>query len=139
MITFRRLALVVGPAAVAFGLYAVAAGDAETTYLTAPVERGNLVTTVTATGTLNAVVTVKVGSQLSGQIKDLLVDFNAEVRHGQPIAELDPETYAARVREAEAALDVAEANVRIERAAVAKARAGFSSARAALAAAAAHV
>ncbi|HET6519488.1 MAG TPA: hypothetical protein VFG47_06660, partial [Geminicoccaceae bacterium] len=78
MITVRRLALIaLVPAAVAAaasGLYAAAAGDGRTTYLTAPVERGDLVTAVTATGTLNAVVTVEVGSQLSGQIKDLLAD-----------------------------------------------------------------
>ncbi|HET6520806.1 MAG TPA: efflux RND transporter periplasmic adaptor subunit, partial [Geminicoccaceae bacterium] len=110
-----------------------------TTYLTAPVERGDLVTAVTATGTLNAVVTVEVGSQLSGQIKDLLADFNDEVEKGQPIARLDPETYAARVREAEAALDVAEAGVLIGRAAVARAEADLAGAHAGLAGAAAEI
>jgi HlyD family secretion protein len=106
---------------------------AEVSYLTEPVERGDLRTTVTATGTLNAVVTVKVGSQLSGQIAELPADFNDEVKKGQPIAKLDPQTFAARAREAEAALDVAKATVAIERASVDKAAAEEANARAALA------
>jgi HlyD family secretion protein len=88
----------------------------EATYLTAAVERGDLSTTVTATGTLNAVETVEVGSQLSGQVAELLVDFNDEVRQGQPLARLDPRTFESEVREAEAALEVAQAQVLTQRA-----------------------
>jgi HlyD family secretion protein len=94
------------------------------------VERGDLRTTVTATGTLNAVVTVEVGSQLSGQIAELYADFNDEVTKDQALAELDASTFAARVREAEAALRVAEANALIEQAAVARAEADLDSTRA---------
>jgi HlyD family secretion protein len=57
-----------------------------------------------------------VGSQLSGQVAELLVDFNDEVREGQPLARLDPRTFEAEVREAEAALEVARARVLTERA-----------------------
>lgn len=105
----------------------------ESLYLTAPVERGDLVTTITATGTLQAVVTVKVGSQLSGQIARLLVDFDDRVAEGQPLAELDPRTLEAKVREARAALEVAHAQVRIQAAAVQRAEAELATARSQLA------
>jgi HlyD family secretion protein len=126
----RLLALglaVVLVAGLTFGVFRTGAPEAR--YLTAPVERGNLTTTLAATGTLSAVTTVQVGSQLSGQIAELLVDFNDKVTKGQPIARLDSDVYAAAVREAEAALDVAEASVATSRAALEKARADLSSAR----------
>ncbi|MGH6912730.1 MAG: efflux RND transporter periplasmic adaptor subunit [Geminicoccaceae bacterium] len=104
-------------------------GQARATYITAPVERGDLSTTLSATGTLNALVTVDVGSQLSGQIAELLVDFNDEVEKGQPLARLDPRTFRSEVREAEAALDVARAVVVSERAALEKAGADLANAR----------
>jgi HlyD family secretion protein len=85
-------------------------------YVAAAVERGDLSTTLSATGTLNALVTVEVGSQLSGQVAELLVDFNDEVSEGQPLARLDPRTFESEVREAEAALEVARAQVLAERA-----------------------
>ena len=69
---------------------------------TAKVERGTLTATVAASGTLAAVVQVQVSSQVSGQIRDVLTDFNAEVRKGQVLARLDPETFEFRVRQAEA-------------------------------------
>jgi HlyD family secretion protein len=90
--------------------------EAEAAYITAPVERGDVSTTLSATGSLKAVVTVEVGSQLSGQIADLLVDFNDEVRQGRPLARLDPRTFESEVREADAALEVARAQVLTQRA-----------------------
>src|SRR5262245_54299733 len=81
--------------------------EAAAAYLTAPVERGDVSTTLSATGSLKALVTVQVGSQLSGQIADLLVDFNDEVRQGQPLAKLDPRTFESEVRQAEAAVEMA--------------------------------
>jgi HlyD family secretion protein len=80
------------------------------------------VSTVSSTGTLNAVITVQVGSQVSGQIKELSADFNSEVREGQVIARIDPENFEARVRQADAELAVARANVAIQQAAVERAR-----------------
>ncbi|HEY4908124.1 MAG TPA: biotin/lipoyl-binding protein, partial [Methylomirabilota bacterium] len=56
----------------------------------APVTRGPLTAAVTATGTLNAVITVQVGSQVSGQIKEMFVDFNSIVKKGQVIARINP-------------------------------------------------
>ena len=140
-VTAGKLALGVALAvAAALGIGATRTGAADTTaYLTAPVERGDLITTVAATGALNAGVTVRVGSQLSGQIRELLADFNHEVTKGQPIAELDPQTFAARVREAEAALEVAAADVRIREAAIKQAEAGLADAYGGLAAAAARI
>jgi HlyD family secretion protein len=91
---------------------------AEPRYLTATIERGDLRTTLSATGTLAAVVTVKVSSQLSGQVSEVLVDFNEKVTTGQPIALLDPRNFEARVRQAEATLDTAKARVAVSRAAL---------------------
>ncbi len=99
-------------------------------YLTAPVERGKVVTTVTATGTVKAVVTVEVGSQLSGQIDKLFVDFNDTVQSGQPIARLDQSVFLAKVQEAEAALQAAKTNVMVEQAAVERMRSMLAAAQA---------
>jgi HlyD family secretion protein len=103
--------------------------DPGTTYLTAPVERGDMSTTLSATGTLRALVTVQVGSQLSGQIADLLVDFNDEVHEGEPLAKLDPRTFQSQVRQAEAALEVARAEVLKQRAELRTAASALASAR----------
>jgi len=99
-------------------------------YLTAQVERGKMVKLVTATGTANAVVTVEVGSQLSGQVAELLVDFNDAVRRGQAIARLDDRTFKARVAQARAAVEVAEANVLVQEANWEGAKSGFAGAEA---------
>ncbi|MCB4823675.1 efflux RND transporter periplasmic adaptor subunit [Roseicella aerolata] len=112
---------------------------AEPRYLTAPVERGDIRTTLSATGTLAAVVTVKVSSQLSGQIAEVLVDFNDKVTTGQPIARLDPSSFEARVRQAEAALETAKARVALSRAALERTNAALSAARSSHRAAAAQL
>jgi HlyD family secretion protein len=95
--------------------------DETSSYVLAPVERGAIRSALSATGALNALVTVKVGSQLSGQIAELLVDFNDKVAQGQVIATLDSSTSASQVREAEAALGIARANAAVARAALDKA------------------
>jgi len=68
-------------------------------FRTEKVLRGELVSTVSATGTLAAVVTVQVGTQVSGTIKELLVDFNSTVKAGQVIARIDPALFNAKVKE----------------------------------------
>jgi HlyD family secretion protein len=73
-------------------------------YDTVPVERGPIQASVTATGTLNAVVDVQVGSQVSGNIKALYADFNTKVTKGQLVAEIDPQVFQAQVDQATAAL-----------------------------------
>jgi HlyD family secretion protein len=73
-------------------------------YDTVPVERGTIQASVTASGTLNAVVDVQVGSQVSGNIKALHADFNTKVTKGQLVAEIDPEVFQTLVDQAAAAL-----------------------------------
>ena len=104
-------------------------------YLTAKVERGNLRNTVTATGTLQAVTTVQVGSQASGTISALLADYNSVVKKGQVIAQLDPAVSKAQVDQARANLQQAQASLQQARAAVTNSRAGVSDAQARLQAA----
>jgi len=79
-------------------------------YLTEPVEEGEIRRIVTATGTLNAIVNVEIGSQLSGQIADVLVDFNDDVKRGQPLARLDQRSFKASVEQARAEVALAEAS-----------------------------
>ena len=95
----------------------------------AKVERGSIVRLVSSTGTLNALVTVQVGSQVSGQIKELLADFNSQVQQDQVIARIDPVNFEARVRQCEAELAVSMANVAIQSSAVERARAELQNAR----------
>lgn len=80
-------------------------------YMTAPIERGEIVASVTASGTLNPVKSVSVGSQVSGQIKELLVDYNSRVRQGDIVARINPQTYESRVQEAEANLQASRASL----------------------------
>lgn len=90
----------------------VAKGRADAVqYRTAKIERGSLQATVAASGAVNPVALVTVGSQVSGQIRDLLVDFNSEVKAGQLLAQIDPETFEYRVRSAQADVDAASAAV----------------------------
>lgn len=84
---------------------------AESSYVTAPVDRGHISARVTASGTLSALVTVQVGSQVSGRIQNLYVDYNSKVRKGQVIARIDPQLYQAAVDQANANLQAAEANL----------------------------
>jgi len=90
-------------------------------YRAMKVERGAVQSLVTATGTLNALVTVQVGSQVSGRIMELKADFNSVVRKGQVVAHLDPALFEAQVEQARANLASSTANV--ERMRVAEAEA----------------
>src|SRR5512135_1093784 len=84
--------------------------SAATEYQTAAVTRGDLVQAVTATGQLAPVVNVQVGSQISGIIRKLMVDYNSVVRSNEIIAEVDPSTYQVNVQKSEAELANAKAN-----------------------------
>lgn len=84
-------------------------------YRTAKLEKGALSAAVSASGALNAVVTVQVGSQVSGQIKEILADFNSEVKKGQVIARLDPETFESRAAQVEADLRAVENSLEVAR------------------------
>jgi HlyD family secretion protein len=93
-------------------------GEATPKYRTAIIEKGEIVATVAASGTLTPVVSVQVGSQVSGQLKEVLVDFNSEVKRGQVIARLDPQSFEHRVQQAQADVDAAQAQLAMQRAAV---------------------
>jgi HlyD family secretion protein len=94
------------------------------------VDTGTIVSAVSATGSVNPVVTVLVGSQLSGQITELLADFNSPVKSGQVIARLDADQIAARMAQAQADLKAAEAALVMQRAQSERARAEVDTARA---------
>src|SRR5882672_8137670 len=91
--------------------YFVADHDSGSQYQTAQVTRGDLIQSVTASGQLNPVVNVQVGSQISGRINKILVDFNSEVKSNQVIAQIDPASYQAAVLRYEADLANAKANL----------------------------
>ena len=106
-------------------------------YYTARVEKGNIAQVVQATGTINAVTTVQVGSQVSGNIAKLFADFNSQVKRNQIIAQIDPATLQARLMQAEADMDNARANVKgleaqidVQKADVLAVKAGVDRARA---------
>ena len=99
-------------------------------YMTARVERGNLRNTVTATGTLQAVTTVQVGSQASGTLSALNADFNSVVKKGQIIAQLEPAIAKAQVDQARANVQQARASLQQSTAGVAGSRAGVSDSQA---------
>jgi HlyD family secretion protein len=98
-------------------------------YRTAKIERGSLQATVSASGAVNPVTQVSVGTQVSGQIKELYVDFNSEVKAGQLIATIDPETFEYRVRSALADVDAARAAVLTAQANIAASNAAVSRAK----------
>jgi HlyD family secretion protein len=128
----KKLILAVGAVAVLAlaGYYFWRSGTAAPTYLTARIERGNLRNTVTATGALQAVTTVQVGSQASGTISALYADFNSVVKKGQVIAQLDPAVSKAQVDQARAGLQQAQASLQLARAGVENSRAAVSDSQA---------
>jgi HlyD family secretion protein len=80
-------------------------------YRTALIERGPVISVVTATGSINPVVSVQVGTQVSGMIKSLHADFNSVVKAGEIVAIIDPEPFRARRDQAASNLEMARANV----------------------------
>jgi HlyD family secretion protein len=86
--------------------------DAEGGYRTVAVERGDIRVAISATGTLSAISTVTVGSQVSGQVTEVLADFNDKVEKGQVIARIDPSTYEAQIAQGTAQVASAQASLR---------------------------
>src|SRR5881275_1242824 len=101
---------------------------APTQYYTAKVDRGDIRQVVDATGTINAVTTVQVGSQVSGTIYKLNADFNSHVKKGQVIAEIDPSIFQGQVQQARADLESARANLAASRANLEKSKANAAQA-----------
>src|ERR1051326_1344541 len=103
--------LIVAAIGAGAGAYYKYKGGAEVQVNTSPVTRGDIIDTVGATGTLQAVTTVQVGSQVSGNISWLGADFNSIVKKGQVIARLDPSLFEAQVEQAKANLLKSQADV----------------------------
>jgi HlyD family secretion protein len=125
---------------IAFGIIVAAAlfaafefkGNDKPRYFTVKADRGDIHNVVEATGTINAVTTVQVGSQVSGTISHLYVDFNSRVKKGQVIAQIDPPLFEgallqakADLANAQANLQAAQANVQKDRAAVVQTKADY--------------
>jgi HlyD family secretion protein len=108
----KILALVVLAAVLALGGFYLLKNKGNTIqFKTVKVSRGDIRATVTATGTVSAVTTVLVGTQVSGSVKQIFVDFNSPVKKGQLLAQIDPALSEARVSQARANLQAAAANV----------------------------
>src|SRR4051812_18321335 len=103
--------LIVAAVGAGVGAYYIKRGGPEIQIQTSPITRGDIVDTVGATGTLQAVTTVQVGSQVSGNISWLGADFNSIVKKGQTIARLDPSLFQAQLEQSKANLLKAQADV----------------------------
>lgn len=110
----------------AAGWWLLRDGAGAVQYRTAKIERGSLQSTVAASGTVTPVTQVQVGTQVSGQIKELLVDFNTEVKSGQLLARIDPEAFEYKLRQVQADLDSARAQVMNAQAGAAASQAAVS-------------
>ena len=89
--------------------YFLRGGNKGEKYKTVKVDRGDIVEKITATGTINPVITVRVGSQVSGRIAQIFADFNSKVKEGQVIAQLETDVYQTRVAQADANFQLAKA------------------------------
>jgi HlyD family secretion protein len=98
-------------------------------YLFGNIDRGDIVMQVAANGTLQAVTTVQVGSQVSGNIAELYVDFNSEVKKGQLLAKLDPAIFQAQVDQADATVRTSEATLNDDSASIATTKANLEKAK----------
>jgi HlyD family secretion protein len=126
--TLALLAIVVA-ATISVGAFYTRHGDEAPAFTTEAVSRGDIVNVVSSTGTLQAVTTVEVGSQVSGTIESLSADFNSIVKKGQLLAKLDQSTFISAVDQAKAALVNAEAEVERLRVAQSAAESALSRAR----------
>ncbi|MBA3831516.1 MAG: efflux RND transporter periplasmic adaptor subunit [Chthoniobacterales bacterium] len=112
----RFLSIVIGLAVVFLAVWLFRRGEGGgEVYRTAAVSRGPITQAVTATGTLNPVVNVQVGSQISGNVSKLYVDYNSSVKAGQVIAEIEPAIFKAAVTQAQGDLASAQAGLELAR------------------------
>ena len=118
---------------IGLGAWTMLRGPGGVQYRTAAVECGDIASTVSATGTPNAVVTVQVGSQVSGNILALYADFNTPVKKGQVVARIDPQIYQAKVDQAKATLSAEQAAVINAQATIEKSKADLANAQAGVA------
>jgi HlyD family secretion protein len=131
MISAAIVAAILAAGAAAFGWWSARGSVPD--YRLAKIERGGITAAVSATGTVNPVTAVQVGSQVSGQVLEIYVDFNSEVKKNQVIARIDPQSFALRVSQAMADLEAARATVLTQQANVAALQAEVSRAKVGLA------
>lgn len=105
-------ALVLAALGVGWHLWHKRQQAAQAGYRTETVQRGDIRVAISATGTLSAITTVTVGSQISGQVTQVLVDYNSPVKKGQVLAVIDPSTYEAQIRQGRAQIESARAQLR---------------------------
>jgi HlyD family secretion protein len=108
---FILLVAILVLAGTGYGFWRWGNGPKESPYVTMPIQRGSVTQVVSSTGTLQAVVTVLVGSQVSGTIDKLFADFNTKVKAGQVVAQLNQDKFKASVDQARANLLAAESNL----------------------------
>lgn len=110
----KKLILLAIIAGLGYGVYYYFFHEEATVYglTTSPITKGEIVSTVTATGELNAISVVEVGTQVSGTVQEIYVDFNSQVKAGQLIALIDPSVLRLTLSESEASLAVYQAGVR---------------------------
>jgi HlyD family secretion protein len=131
--TWKKTLLLVGIAAlIGYGAVRRFGRTTLTEYRTSRVERGEIGATVSATGKCNAVVTVQVGSQVSGNIAELFADYNTQVSKGQLVAPIDPALFESRLNQSQANMDVAQSSVVNAQAQVRRAESDIASAQAQL-------
>ena len=125
MKVIKRHWLIIGLVVVAIGILAAfkLKGGEKTSYFTTPADHGDIHELVEATGTINAVTTVQVGSQVSGTIAHLFADFNSQVKKGQVVAQIDPALFQANLLQAQADAANAKANLIAAQANLEKAKA----------------
>jgi HlyD family secretion protein len=130
----RKSLAIAGAALGALALiwWSFSGNGASLAYRTQALAKGEIVASVSSSGTLAAEITVQVGSQLSGQMQEVIADYNAEVKAGEVIARMDPATFETKVAQAVADLEVAKAAVMIQEASLDRARADVVNARAGL-------
>ena len=108
---FALIVAILVLAGTGYGFWRWGSSPKESPYVTMPVQRGNVTQVVSSTGTLQAVITVLVGSQISGTIDKLFADFNTKVKAGQVVAQLNQDKFKAAVDQARANLLAAESNL----------------------------
>src|SRR2546423_2174284 len=121
--------LIVGGIGGGAGAYCIRRGGPDVGVITAPITRGDIVDTVGATGTLQAVTTVQVGSQVSGNIAWLGADFNSIVKKSQVIAKVDPSLFEAQVEQARTNLLKSQADLERNKVALTDAQQKFARAK----------
>src|SRR6266705_7054435 len=121
----KRHWLIAGLVVVAIAVFAAFQfkGADKAQYFTVKVDRGDIREVVEATGTINAVTTVQVGSQVSGTISHLFADFNSRVKKGQVVAQIDPSLFEGALLQAKADYANAKANLIAAQASLEKAKA----------------